>query len=576
MTAPRFVAFLGRDDSDQAPNHVYDFMSRIALKAPIDLWATDHVLMLGDQGAVIGHLFTRSIPSHPITELNPAEINAALVTRGQSLIRDYWGGYVAIFRDVGGDLLVVRDPSGALPAYWREFGGTIAVAAQIGEHPFTVRDGVRLNTDGLLVHLWNPYHAGEQTCLTGVHELLPGQKLQVNSDRCRSEALWNPWSFLPDDENIQIPAPDTFRDIVLDAVRTWADAFPVVLSGVSGGLDSSIVSLGIKQSNAELRGLHMTWTDREGDERRFALTMATAIGAALDIVPYALNNIDIERPIVPSVARPFTAHYAQCTAFAQVTIAERHGVSAFFNGDGGDNVFCLMLSVAPILDRLRARHGPTSILKTAVDVARITGADFPTILTHLFRRVWRDPRSPVASDDRSYLDPARLDAAIKSVAHHPWYDPPKGVSQGKAAHIRAICRAMGNDGFHDRRRNIPSISPLLSQPIVEQCLKIPTWNWVEGGVDRALARRAFEHDLPEEIVARKTKGGPSGFLDHLFWENEGRILSYLRDGLLAELGILTDLPKPDFSGKVGNYDRSRARRLLGLTGAESWARLWHG
>lgn len=576
MTAPRFVAFLGRKDTEQAPDHVYDGMSRILLKAPIDLWATDHVVTLGDQGAVIGHLFTRSIPSRSITELNPAEINAALVTRGQSLIRDYWGGYVAIFRDAGGDLVVVRDPSGALPAYWREFDSAIAVAAQIGEHPFAFQDGVRLDADGLLVHLWNPHHAGEHTCLAGVRELLSGQKLQVRSGRCRTEALWKPWSFLPDENDMQVPASDAFRDIILNAVRTWADAFPVILSGISGGLDSSIVSLGIDQSSAELRGLHMSWTDREGDERAFALTMATALGAALDIVHYDLDNIDIERPIVPSVARPFTAHYAQCTALAQTAIAERCGISAFFNGDGGDNVFCLMLSVAPILDRLHARHSPTSILKTATDVARLTGSDFPTILTHLCRRIRRDPQSPVASDDRTYLDPARLETAIKAVARHPWYDPPRDISQGKAAHIRAICRAMGNDGFHDRRLHAPSISPLLSQPVMEQCLKIPTWNWVEGGVDRALARRAFEHQLPQAIVARKTKGGPSGFLDHFFWENEGRILSYLRNGLLAELGILTNLPKLNSFGRIGGQGGSQARRLLGLTGAESWARQWIG
>lgn len=576
MTAPRFVAFLGREDSDRTPDHSYVGMAPISLKAPIDLWATDHVVMLGNQGAVIGHLFTRSIPSRPITELNPAEINAALVTRGQSLIRDYWGGYVAIFCDVGGDLVVVRDPSGALPAYWREFDGTIAVAAQIGEHPFAFQDGVRLDADGLLVHLWNPYHAGEQTCLAGVRELLSGQKLQLRSGRCRTEPLWKPWSFLPDERDMQVPAPDAFRDIILDAVRTWADAFPVILSGISGGLDSSIVSLGVNGSNAQLHGLHMSWTDREGDERAFAITMATALGSPLDIVPYDLSIIDIERPIVPSVARPFTAHYVQCTALAQTATAERRGISAFFNGDGGDNVFCLTLSVAPILDRLRARHAVTSVLQTAADVARLTGADFPTILSHIFRRLVRGARSPTASGDKSYLDRVRLEAAIKSVARHPWYDPPGNISQGKAAHIRAICRAMGNDGFHDRRLHPPSISPLLSQPVMEQCLKIPTWNWVEKGMDRALVRRAFEHDLPHAIVSRKTKGGPSGFLDQFFWENESRVLSYLRSGLLANLGILTDLPEPGSARKGGGYPRSHARRLLGLTGAESWARQWVG
>jgi asparagine synthase (glutamine-hydrolysing) len=574
MKAPRFVAFLGAMNIDSAPALMFEGMSHVPLSASIDLWATGHVLMLGDQGAIIGHLFTRSIPSRPVTDLNPAEINAALVTHGQSLIRDYWGGYVAIFRDVGGKLVVVRDPSGALPAYWRDFEGTVAVASQIGEYPFSFEAGVRMDADGLLVHLWNPHYAGEHTCLAGVSEILPGQRLQVTSASRQTDVLWKPWSFLPDDDNIQLPTPGAFRDVILNAVRAWADAFPVILSGISGGLDSSIVTLGIDHSSAQLHGLHMSWDDREGDERAFALTMANALGSTLDIIPYDLDMIDIERPIVASVARPLTAHYAQCTARAQGAAADRFGVDAFFNGDGGDNVFCLILSIAPILDRLRADQGVTAVLKTAADVARLTGADFPTILLHLARRIGRDPSSSANNGDRTFLDPGRLKAATETITRHFWYDPPKGISQGKAAHIRAICRALGNDGFHDRRTHPPSISPLLAQPVMEQCLKIPTWTWVDGGIDRAMARRAFEHDLPPSIIARRTKGGPAGFLDRYFWENEGRIVAYLRTGVLAERGILTDLPESTPSGGVGRYDRSLARRLLGLTGAESWARRW--
>lgn len=516
------------------------------------------------------------MPSRRIFELNPAEVNAALVTRGQSLIRDYWGGYVAIFRDVAGDLIALRDAAGALPAFWREVDGMIALAAQIGEHPFSSGDGIGLDTDGLLVHLWNPHYGGEQTCLAGVRELVAGQRLRVRATGLETDALWKPWSLLPDDTDPKIPEPDAFRAVILNAVKTWADVHPNILSGISGGLDSSIVSFGIKQSNAHLHGLYMNWPDREGDESEFALKMADSLGLALDVTTYDLTMIDIERPIVASVARPFTAHYAQCIAQAQKGASDRLAIDAFFSGEGGDNIFCLMQSVAPIMDRLRSWQGIVPVLKTATDVARLTGADFPTILQHLARRAWRASRSPETHGDNSYLDPARLKAAIGSATRHPWYDPPQGVSPGKAAHIRAICRAMGNDGFHDRRYHPPSVAPLLSLPVMELCLKIPTWTWIEGGIDRSIARRAFQADLPAPIIARRTKGGPSGFLDRFYWENEDRILSYLRSGLLAQLGILTDLPKLERSGKVGRYDRSQARRLLGLTGAESWARQWAG
>ena len=35
------------------------------------------------------------------------------------------------------------------------------------------------------------------------------------------------------------------------------------------------------------------------------------------------------------------------------------------------------------------------------------------------------------------------------------------------------------------------ISPLFSQPLMELCLRIPTYVLTEGGWDRAVARRAF-------------------------------------------------------------------------------------
>lgn len=569
MIAPRFLAYVGEQLPWATPTTDIDGMEAVPLDGPIHLRATEHLIRLGTQGAVLGHLFTRTLPSRQITHLNAAEISAAFATQGQSLIRDYWGGYIAIFKDFQDDIWIVRDPSGTMPAFWREVNGGIAITPQLGAAPFAASQ-MRVDLDALLVHIWNPFYSGERTCVAGVRELMPGCRLRITPTARSSNLLWQPWNFIPDRTKRPMGSVDMVRKTIFDAIGTWAAMFPSILSGLSGGLDSSIIATGLHHSGAHFRGLHMNSPDREGDELRYAQLLAKALDIPLDIFSYDPDAIDVERPIVAHAARPFMAHYAQSTAKAQALTARQQGIDAYFTGHGGDNVFALMHSVAPILDRFQAGQDIAAVLRTIRDVAQLHDADYLTILLHLVRRLKKPSNSSARRGDRSFLDDARLEAAIDAMDIHPWLLPPDDIPAGSATHVRALARAVGHDGFHDRRSSPPSISPLLAQPVMELCLGIPSWHWVEGGIDRSVARQAFQSYLPPLIAARRTKGGPAGFLDRYYWENETQILSHLRSGLLAQSGLIRDLPSP---GSTGG-DRYRARRIIGLAGAESWARHW--
>src|SRR3546814_5705921 len=61
---------------------------------------------------------------------------------------------------------------------------------------------------------------------------------------------------------------------------------------------------------------------------------------------------------------------------------------------------------------------------------------------------------------------------------------------------------------YDRGVLPPVIPALLAQPIVETCLRIPTWDWCRGGINRAIAREAFSTALPARVIARRSKSGP--------------------------------------------------------------------
>ena len=86
------------------------------------------------------------------------------------------------------------------------------------------------------------------------------------------------------------------------------------------------------------------------------------------------------------------------------------------------------------------------------------------------------------------------------------------------------------------------LNPLVSQPVMEACLAIPSWQWREGGFDRAVAREAFRKDLPDLIAWRRGKGGPDGFTAPDRRSFPPAIRERLLDGLLAGTASSTRQP----------------------------------
>src|SRR5581483_7615216 len=89
---------------------------------------------------------------------------------------------------------------------------------------------------------------------------------------------------------------------------------------------------------------------------------------------------------------------------------------------------------------------------------------------------------------------------------HPLLRHPRGAPSGKLWHAHQISQPfdfydpLGQEGEAER------LAPLCSPPLMELCLRIPTYVLTQGGWDRAVARRAFYDDLPPEIRNRRHKG----------------------------------------------------------------------
>lgn len=409
----------------------------------------------------------------------------------------------------------------------------------------------------------------------GLTELLPGYRLSSRPEGVSLDQLWSPWTFAA--RNVQIrekaEAVERLRSTAIACVRSLVSGFDHLLLNISGGLDSSIVAACLATSGTPFTSLTLATNEYAGDERSYARLVADATGSPLVEMFERTDKVDLSHCAGSHLPRPIARAFAQSADWANREVADQVGAQAFIGGAGGDNIFCFLQSAAPVADRL-LMEGPREAWRTAGDIAELAETDIVTVFATGVRRAWL--RKP---GFRWRLDPSFLSAKAIALADgardHPWLEAPPRALPGKAGHIASLMNIQNHlEGF-PRELARPVIAPLLAQPLVELCLRIPSWMWCEGGRDRAVARHAFADLLPVPIVERRLKGTPDGFIVRLFDENRDVIRDMLLNGMLARQGLLDRDAIARVIGKPGPLIGLEFFRIMAILDVEMWARSAH-
>lgn len=534
--------------------------------------SSDRVLPLGDdRGAIIGDIFTRSPAPRAVKCLSTdAEIEIAR-TGGRHLIHNFWGGYISVIVTSGDAVAILRDPSGAMPCYYAKVGPTWVIASDINLlcDPGLVTP--EINWLFMASHFLAFDYRTEETGLVGVKELLAGFQLRVSSAVRELQCLWTPWDHVTSDPaETVLDQAHRLRDVVATCIHAWAEVYPRILLGLSGGLDSSIVAASLAH-HADLFALTMTTGEGEGDERSYARAVADHLQVEMLEGFHDLSDVEISRCTSTHLPRPLSGAFGQSENTLKFRLANHLGIDAFFSGIGGDNVFCYLRSASPIVDRLKCDGPGFGTLRTLNDVCLLTGCSFSEAIHATWRTLRAGSNQYAWAPNTQFLRPEV--SGVLSSDQHPWLDTPGSALPGKIAHAAMILRIQGTiDGFP--RTKPPQINPLLSQPIVEACLSIPSWRWCEAGQNRSMARKAFSDELPTAILERRSKGGPTSFAYDVIDRNQTVLRDILIDGELVRANLLDNeairsaLP---ISRPVRNADYMR---LSLLVEAETWVRYW--
>ncbi|WP_454882999.1 asparagine synthase-related protein [Sphingomonas oryzagri] len=538
----------------------------ISIGQPSLSWSDGHFHIL-----IVGRIFSK-VDMQSLEVIDHDIALAILQSGGAKLINDYWGGFVAFLQGEA-EIRIIRDPSGEVPCYYVVSERFVRIASSADLLLSAAGRPAELDAAGIVQYLLARDLRVSRTCLLDITELLRGNCLSITSGKVQIEQLWDPWAFTARRDWAGASPSDLaclLHDKVAACIAARASEFDHVLIGVSGGLDSSIVAACLKGSHPHVTCFTLATSDPRGDERAWSRMLCSDLGLNLIEEQEGLDRIDFRRSHSAHLPRPLARMFAQSNDEVQIRLADDLGVDAYFDGAGGDNIFCYLTSAAPIADRLIVEGFGTGTLGTAMDMSRLTGASlWEAVRKGVHRAWWRAPHYSWPLD-RSLLS-EQASSAI-SWEDHPWLATPEGALPGKAGHIAWLMGIQNHLEGYLRELKRQVVHPLLSQPIVELCLAIPTWRWCSGGRNRAVARDAFRHRLPRSIIDRQTKGTPSPFVYDILRAKSDSAMAFLLDGKLQSRCLIDRSEVEHHLRCPEALTEEMALRLMLLLDVEAWAR----
>ncbi|MEN5118201.1 asparagine synthase C-terminal domain-containing protein [Luteimonas sp. TWI662] len=522
---------------------------------------------IGGDACLIGEVFDRD--GKPVDPTSLAIHHKPEQLRNY-LLQQLWGCYLLLQVD-GAQMIATLSPAAAgnVPCVYsgnnrRGFlTSDISLAIEAGCYER------RVDWEALGHRLLYPGIKPQNTALAGLKELLPGTSLHVEPSGISVRQAWSPWNFVgPSARHATADeAAQSVRQAVEYAVRALATTDGSTLLELSGGLDSSIVGACLVGAPCEVVCVNLLTPVPGVDERHYAEQVARALGTPLHVEPLPFERARLAFQPSPASVLPGMGPLQHAIDGIMSEAADRHGVRSYVSGGGGDSVFCYLRTAAPAVDAFKV-SGLGAALATVGDLSRMHQCTFWKAARLTLSKLRRTPGPPHRANT-TFLD-SRL-GDIPPFAH-PWFSAPDGALPGDRERIIDLAGNQLFQGQAARAQTRPFRFPLLSQPVMEACLRAPTWMWIAGGQNRAVARAAFSHKLPAEVLHRQSKATYIGYLGAVYQQRKHEIGTFLLEGQLAERGLLDAASIRTFLRSPLPARDQTFLRLFELCMIENWAR----
>lgn len=488
------------------------------------------------------------------------------------LLKEYWGSYIALFFDEQ-RAQILRDPSASQECLWFNDKNRRLVFSDVNALYKNTINRFNINLEYVAANLYLGRLNNNKSALKNVFNLKPGYILDIES--CRIKQIWSPIQFVhsieknPDIKNLELRLKET----IIDCIKAWADTYDSVLLNLSGGLDSCVVALCIKLfSKTTLNALNISFDSVAGDEVKFAKELCDKFDIPLSIFKLTNSKIKLRDKfkIFPPQHRPLKYGLGfECLEEEELLLKEKN-IQAIFSGCGGDALFQSRNSSFISQDYFKEK-GFKGLFNVSRRVAELTD-----------RTVWDLYLNSILSKylkGRKYLYEGSINKNLihkkysniidNDTVSHPWHEQIQNLNNGKKFQISGL---VDTENFYTYRKTseyVDIIHPLLSQPIIELCLSIPSYILTPNLINRGLLRSSFKSFLPESIILRRSKGKIGNYYDELIKFNYEDICTELQNGNLIDSEILSKEWLKHNLVK-GKSDQDIRMQLFQLLTMESW------
>ncbi len=390
-------------------------------------------------------------------------------------------------------LTLGRDPFGVRSLYYATHDGCFYFATELKQLLAVPELPAVVDAAAIHKYLTFSFVPGEAVPIAGVRRLLPGHLLTYADGKSSSSAYFRLSERVDAELAERKPAVRRIRQLAREATAKRLHGEHEVGLFLSGGLDSSSVAVWLKQEGAKARAFSLDFGEK-GVEREQAERVAKLLGMEQTWVPVHAEQVaEVLDDVVYKLDLPF-GDPVTVPQYLMARAARDAGLSAVFNGEGGDQLFggwtTKPMIAAELYSGLYESQENTREETYLRSYHRFYGLE-----DELYTGDFKQQVGP-AGQRRAHLRPYLHEEGVSFLNRVRLADISLKGSQNILPRAERTTNCFGLDVR----------TPLFDRRLAEASFTLPPNLKLHGACEKYVLKLAMKKHLPEDIVWRKKFG----------------------------------------------------------------------
>lgn len=537
----------------------------------------DAAIPLDAHGMFVGKLFTRDT-YHKIDALEGNKAQEIFADPAV-LNKKYWGRYAgAYYNKAQQKITLMRDPLGLNTIFYMQLSDGIIFASDMALIYDCLDMKPTVNWSYFADYVIGSQFAPIHTPFEQIQELAGGMCLHYTlGGKIAQELLWDIHSISSKPITNVTEFENKLLDTLKSCTKAWVADSKNVCVELSGGTDSSAVMILLSEVlRKDQKLIAVNYIDSKepsSNEIEYAKEIADICNASIHFPDWhGASPVDpTEAGWRPNRPSTFSLFKKMNQKLQDVLAAEE--CTTVLNGQGGDHVF-----LAPPPEHSLADYWTQKGIRGSFPVLQeLSGIYRMPYSSLLWKNIKASARYYIGKEviQQGYSE-SHSKAVLQKQTKHTHYlnSFTKKFLQAKKEHIQGLAHAVI---FAERQQKTPDLlycHPLLSLPVVELGLQIPTYQSFKDGYDRIFFRNAVSKIKKPKAMWRRIKGQTTSTMISSLASNVNEIEKLLMNGSLIKSGLIDTQWLSDTLTQIRHGKIDNAWPIVNFITAQQWLNQW--